>query len=94
MANDNPLLDTREYKVEFLDGHVESMSANSIAQHLFSQIDEEGHRHVLLDDIIDFRMDGTAVDKADFFVTMKNGVKRRCQTMQGWQLLSMERRQY
>jgi hypothetical protein len=42
-ANENPLLDTREYEVEFLDGHVEAMSANSIAQHLFSQIDEEGH---------------------------------------------------
>ena len=53
-ANDNPLLDTREYEVEFLDGHVESMSANLIAQHLFSQVDEEGHRYILLDDIIDF----------------------------------------
>jgi hypothetical protein len=27
------------------------------------------------------------VDKADAFVTMKNGVKRRRQMMQGWQLL-------
>jgi hypothetical protein len=52
-ASDNPLLDTREYEVEFLDGHIESMSANLIAQHLFSQVDEEGHRHILLDDIID-----------------------------------------
>jgi hypothetical protein len=86
-ANENPLLDTREYEVEFLDGHVKSMSANSIAQHLFSQIDEEGHQHVLLDDIIDFEKDDTAVDKADAFVTMKNGVKRRRQTTQAWQLL-------
>jgi hypothetical protein len=86
-VNENPLLDTREYEVEFLDGHVEAMSANSIAQHLFSQIDEEGHRHILLDDIIDFRKDDTAVDKADAFITMKNGVKRRHQMTQGWQLL-------
>ena len=62
-ANDNPLLDTREYEVEFLDGHVESMSANLSAQHLFSQVDEEGHRYILLDDIIDFRRDGNAIDK-------------------------------
>ena len=27
-VSNNPLLDTREYEVEFLDGHVESMSAN------------------------------------------------------------------
>lgn len=65
MTNDNPLLDTQEYEVEFSDGHVESMSASSIAQHLFSQVDEEGHQHILLDDIIDFQKDGTVVDKAD-----------------------------
>ena len=35
VANDNPMLDTREYEVEFLDGHHESLSANVIAQHLF-----------------------------------------------------------
>jgi hypothetical protein len=86
-ANDNPLLDTREYEVEFLDGHVESMSANLIAQHLFSQVDEEGHRYILLDDIIDFRRDENAIDKADAFVIMRNGVRWRRQTTQGWQLL-------
>jgi hypothetical protein len=86
-ANNNPLLDTREYEVEFLDGHIESMSVNLIAQHLFSQVDEEGHRHVLLDDIIDLRKDEMAVDKAGAFITMNNGVKRRHQKTQGWQLL-------
>ena len=45
MACDNPLLDTREYTVEFLDGHSEALSANLIAQNLFSEIDEEGNRH-------------------------------------------------
>ena len=86
-ANDNPLLDTREYSVEFLDGHDESISANLIAQHLYSQIDEEGKRHVLLDDIVDHRKGTQAIDKEDAFVTMSNGVKRRKQTTQGWQML-------
>jgi hypothetical protein len=86
-AHDNPLLDTREYEVEFRDGHYESLSANLIAQHLYSQIDEEGNRHVLLEDITDHRHDDTAVDKNDAFVTMSNGVKRRKETTQGWQLL-------
>ncbi len=52
-AHENPLLDTREYEVEFLDGHLEALSANLVAQNLFSQIDDEGARDVLLDDIID-----------------------------------------
>ena len=86
-ANDNPLLDTREYTVEFTDGHTESLSANILAQNLFSQIDEEGNRHILLDDIIDHRRSEHAVNKEDAFVTMSNGVKRRRQTTQGWQML-------
>ena len=86
-AHENPLLDTREYEVEFLDGHLEALSANLIAQNLFSQIDEEGARHVLLDDIIDHRWNAMALDKEDAFITMSNGVKRRRQTTQAWQLL-------
>jgi hypothetical protein len=58
-----------------------------IAQHLFSQVDEEGHRHVLLDDIINFCRNDAAIDKANAFVTMQNGVKQRQLTTQGWQLL-------
>ncbi|KAI2506381.1 Reverse transcriptase (RNA-dependent DNA polymerase) [Fragilaria crotonensis] len=86
-ASENPLMDTREYTVEFTDGHSEALSANLIAQNLFSEIDEEGNRHVLLDDIIDFRKSGAAVSQEDAFVTMSNGVKRRRQTTLGWQLL-------
>jgi hypothetical protein len=86
-ANDNPLLDTREYAVEFRDGHVESVSANLIAQNLYSQLDDEGKRHILLTDIVDHRRDERAIDKRDAFTYMKNGVKRRRETTQGWQLL-------
>jgi hypothetical protein len=82
-ANNN----MNEYEVEFLDGHKDSLSANLIAQHLFSQVDEEGHRHVLFDDIIDFCRNDMAIDKADAFVTMHNGVKWRQFTTQRWQLL-------
>jgi hypothetical protein len=76
-ANDNPLLDTREYEVEFLDGHQESLSTNLIAQHMFSQVDDEGHRHILLKDITNYRKNQTAIDADNAFITMRNGVKRR-----------------
>ena len=39
-ANDNPILDSRMYEVEFQDGHRASMAANAIAENLFSQIDD------------------------------------------------------
>ena len=56
-ANDNLMLDTHEYDVEFLDGHRELLSANTIAQHIFSQVNEVGHQHLFLDDIVDYRRD-------------------------------------
>jgi hypothetical protein len=87
MVNENPLLGAREYEIEFLEGHSEGLSASLVAQNLFSQIDEEGVRHALLDDIIDHRRNATALDKEDAFNTMSNSVKQRKQTTQGWQLL-------
>ena len=36
-ANDNPILDTRVYEVEFMDGHKASLSANAIAENLFAK---------------------------------------------------------
>lgn len=35
-ANKNPILDTRVFEVEFLDGHTAAMTANGIAENLFA----------------------------------------------------------
>ena len=53
------ILDTRLYEVEYLDGYKTSLTANTIAENLFSQVDEEGNRHVLFDAVIDHRVDGS-----------------------------------
>ena len=42
---------------------------------------------MLLDDIIDYKQNENAVDKSDAFITMKNGVRCRIETTQGWSLL-------
>jgi hypothetical protein len=39
----NPLLDSRQYEVEFLDGATDILTANIITENLLSQVDEEGH---------------------------------------------------
>ena len=41
-AHSNPILDTREYEVEFTDGSTEIYKANLIAENMYSQVDEEG----------------------------------------------------
>ena len=59
ISNDNPILDTRIYEVEYLDGYKESLAENEIALNLFSNVDEEGNRYVLFSEIIDHRCGGT-----------------------------------
>ena len=39
-ANQNPILDSQMYEVEYQDGHKASLSDNAIAQNMFSQVDE------------------------------------------------------
>ena len=67
-ANDNPILDTRLYEVEYLDGYKASLYANEIAQNLFAQVDEEGNRYVLFDSIINHRKNSKALKKEDGFI--------------------------
>lgn len=86
-ANDNPILDTRIYEVEYLDGHRASLTANTIAENLFAQVDEEGNRFVLLDAIMDHRVDGTQVTKDQEFIRRgERGLVRR-ETTKGWEIL-------
>ena len=83
----NPILDTREYEVEFADGGTDVFSANIIAENLYSQIDDEGRSYSILSEIIDHKKDGSAVSKDDAFETTKTGTLRRRRTTKGWKLL-------
>jgi len=74
-AHDNPTLDSRMYEVEYQDGHKSAMAANAIDQNLFAQVDAEGNRHVLFDEIIDHRTDGQEVKQQDVFLTTKSGTR-------------------
>jgi hypothetical protein len=60
-ANDNPILDTREYIVEFDDRDVTELTANLIAKSMYTQCNPDGNQYVLLDDIIDYRHDHMAI---------------------------------
>ena len=56
-VNDNLILDTRLYKVKFIYGHWQAMTANTIAQNMFTQVDADGYQQLLLDCILDTRTD-------------------------------------
>lgn len=61
IANDNPILDTRMFEVEFLEGIMVAMLVNTIAENLYAQIDSAGHWQLILDEIINLRATKEAV---------------------------------
>jgi hypothetical protein len=82
------LLDTSEYLVEFGDGTTKELTANIIAESLFSQIDEEGHHFQLLHEISEHRRNKNAISKADgFYTNSSNGPKIPKKTTRGWEFL-------
>ena len=87
VANNNPILDTRQYEVEFLDGQVEILTANIIAENIIAQADNEGHYHLSLDEIEDHRVLEDAIPKNKGTYTTKQGTTRQKRTTRGWDLL-------
>ena len=47
-ANDNPILDTREYIVEFDDSDVTELTANLITESMYAQCDPNGNQYPYL----------------------------------------------
>ena len=83
--NSNPLLDSREYQVEFPDGSIDVLTANAIAESIYSQVDDEGRSHAILSEIIDHRKSGAAVNIDDSYIP---GTNQRRRTTKGWELLA------
>jgi hypothetical protein len=85
-ANNNPIFDSRLYKVKYQDGHRAALTANTIAENVFSQVDGAGHRHILFDSILGHRCNGSQIKEEDAFVMSCNGVKRGIEMTKGWEI--------
>jgi hypothetical protein len=83
----NPMLDTRQYKVEFADGATDVFTANLIAENIYSQVDAEGNSYSIMSEIVDHESDGSAVQKDDGMEVTKDGTSRPRRTTKGWKLL-------
>ena len=87
-ANENPILDSRMYEVEYQDGTKASLVTNYIAENLFAQVDQEGNRLALLDKLIDYRVNSREVKLLDTFIMTGTGTRRRRKTTIQWELLA------
>ena len=74
------------YEFEYQDGHTAALAANLISENLFAQVDEEGNRSVLFDEIVDVRTDGTQVLQQDAFVKTSSVTQRQVITTEGWEV--------
>jgi hypothetical protein len=78
-------VDTHILEVQFPDSNVQEYGANFIAEHIYSQVDDEGCCYLFMDEIGDHQKDRLAVAPNNLYYTNKHGVKQICQT--SWQLL-------
>ena len=85
--HDDPIIDTRVYGVDYLDVHKASLAANTIAENLFSIVDEDSNRFVIFDDIVDHLVNGIETMQQDAFIMSKNGGKRQSETTKVWEIL-------
>ena len=58
--NENLILDTHQYEVQFLSVKINTYTANIIAENLYSHIDSEGHESFYLDEILEHHSDEPA----------------------------------
>ena len=76
--NENLILDTRTYDVEFPDGEVNEYTANVIAENMWAQCDLDGQQHILLEAIVDHKSNDDAVKFNDrLYMSMEDATLAR-----------------
>ena len=64
------------YNVEFPDGIIKEYTTNIIAENMYTQVDQYGRSRVILDRILNFKEDDTALSKNNTYITNKSGCRR------------------
>ena len=86
--NDNPILDTRVYQLQFPDGRIEEYGMNVIIENLMAQVDEQGFDLGFFDEIVDARKDeSVAIPRGEQGFTYLSGRPKPIITTKGWNLL-------
>ena len=85
--DENTVLNSLVYDVEFPDGAVKHYAANGISENVLSQVDSCGFYTQALDNIVLHRKLGNAVSMKDDYVTTKREFRKLRQTTIGWEFL-------
>jgi hypothetical protein len=85
--DDNPILNSIIYDVEFPDGQVKEYAANILAENMLSQVDLDGHSKLVLKEIVDHQKSDDAVPMSDKYLITSTGQRRLRKTTRGWDFL-------
>jgi hypothetical protein len=85
-ANDNPILNTTSYIINFDDGDQTELTANMIAESLYSQSDPDGNQYVQFEDIIDHQRLPAVKKLSDQKIVCTDGKTYLKRSTIGWQL--------
>ena len=83
--SNNPLLDHQQYQVEFIDGRIKILTANIMVENFLAQFDDNGHRHLLIDEIEDRHIDEIDIPKIQGTYTTPSIMIRKKRTKRGWE---------
>jgi hypothetical protein len=82
----NPIFDTCIYEFQFPDGHSEEFTANTIAECLYSQVDNEWNQYLLIDEIINWQITNESLNEENELQISSNNKIYKCRTTKGWEL--------
>lgn len=85
-SNNNPILNTVVYNVLTPDGIMHEYTANTIAEHIWAQVDEDGWDFRQIFAIIGHRKNSEAIPKEKGFVENFNRSRKRVIKTKGWDL--------
>ena len=78
-ANPNPIIDSRQYVMEFVDSTEAELTANAISKIMYAKCDTDGNQYIMLDSIVYLRRSTTTLCNSDQnFVN--NGRTYRCRS--------------
>ena len=84
--NEEPILNTALYDVEFPDGAVKPYGANVIAENILNTVDEEGMFSQFLEGVVGHRRDKTPLTNEERYFFDKKGERHEVATAKEWDL--------
>ena len=85
-SNANPILDTREYEVKFVDGDVTELTANAIAESMYAMCDKNGDHILLFDAIVGHRKNDNEMTRAEQKFVESRGKQQYKRSTKGWEV--------